>query len=94
VRVLRQRGAWSPLHYQGIYNTTFEVKDIVYCLTKKIGVKRGINRFALTLYTVANVFKAHLKGYSCALNFKKTGYSSKGLKKFESFLMWSALPKA
>jgi hypothetical protein len=39
---------------------------------KRIGFKRGTNLFALTLYTIADVFlKVHLKDYSHALNFKK-----------------------
>jgi hypothetical protein len=44
------------------------IKDIVQ--PKKRGVKIGTNRFALTSYTIANIFFVHLKGYSHALNLK------------------------
>jgi hypothetical protein len=33
--------------------------------------KRSTNRFALTSYKITDGFWVHLKGYSCALSFKK-----------------------
>jgi hypothetical protein len=40
--------------------TVYTVKDIVQ--PKKRGVKRGMNRFVSTSYTIADVFFEHLKG--------------------------------
>jgi DNA-binding cell septation regulator SpoVG len=51
-------------------HTNFMFKDIVQ--PKKRGVKKGINRFISTSYTIADAFQIQLKGYSFALNLKKT----------------------
>ncbi len=48
-------------------------KDIVLLVRpKKRRVKRFTNRFVLPSYTIADIFFEHLKGYSRALNLKKT----------------------
>ncbi len=52
----------------------------------------GPNGFASSLYTIADVFQVHLKGYSRALNVKKLATAFRA-KKVESFLMWISLPK-
>ncbi len=42
------------------YEEYFMFKDIVQ--PKKRGVRRGMNRFVSTSYTIADVFFEHLKG--------------------------------
>jgi hypothetical protein len=52
---------FCPLNAEnGLFNSNGKFKDIVQ--PKKRGVKRGMNRFVSTSYTIADIFFEHLKG--------------------------------
>ncbi len=64
-----------------------------YCPAKKEGGQDWYQSIRLDFVHNRQYFFGTLKGILSCFQIKKTGFSVQGLKKVESFLMWSPLPK-